>query len=187
MGVCHSWLSHTARDIIESDDLIQLLIVCSCSRYSIKLHQHHPTLYILTCELVRHIGAFLTRMWHVLFLCLQPSYHISWSDPIIVFKLLDSFIVEIEDVDNIYGVIDVNDDDNSIDYGVIALAALCVSTNLFISQGTGQGTDASQKGFCIKYGPHFCQPILFGGTSSPAKKKLPFSMSVLCYSKSECQ
>ena len=55
----------------------------------------------------------------------------------IVFKLLDSFIVEIEDVDNIYGVIGVNDDDNSIDYGVIALAALCVSTNLFISQGTG--------------------------------------------------
>ena len=37
----------------------------------------------------------------------------------------------------VYGVIGVNDDDNSIDYGVIALAALCVSTNLFISQGTG--------------------------------------------------
>ena len=53
------------------------------------------------------------------------------------FKLLDSFFVEIEDGHNIYGVIGVNDDDNSIDYGVIALAALCVSTNLFISQGTG--------------------------------------------------
>ena len=105
----------------------------------------------------------------------------------IVFKLLDSFIVEIEDVDNIYGVIGVNDDDNSIDYGVIALAALCVSTNLFISQGTGHRRQPKGILHQIWPSPHFCRPILFGGTSSPAKKKLPLSMSVLCYSKSECQ
>ena len=105
----------------------------------------------------------------------------------IVFKLLDSFIVEIEDVDNIYGVIGVNDDDNSIDYGVIALAALCVSTNLFISQGTGHRRQPKGILHQIWPSPHFCQPILFGGTSSPAKKKLPLSMSVLCYSKSDCQ
>ena len=88
----------------------------------------------------------LNVTWN-LFLCLQSSYHISWSDPIIVFKLIDSFVIEIEDADNIYGVIGVNDDDNSIDYGVIALAALCVSTNLFISQGTGRAPTPAKRDF----------------------------------------
>ena len=49
-----------------------------------------------------HRGFSYSNVTWILFLCLQSSYHISWSDPIIVFKLVDSSVVEIKGVDNIW-------------------------------------------------------------------------------------
>ena len=89
----HNWIKW-------SYTIIDCLLLLKIFNKITSRSSHHPIHPDLRASSL-HRGFSHSNVTWILFLCLQSSYHISWSDPIIVVKVLYSFIVEIEDVDNI--------------------------------------------------------------------------------------